>query len=953
MKLYARLFIAILFSLIGTISVGQYMPISSYDISNEKYICDKPQILNIDTLIAHIQQKNIVDTALLACYYHQIGFYYYSDKKDFIKSLAYNIKASDLRFFFNDGLYWKSLRNIAFCYKKLNEYHSAVNYFELALNNYQDKDVKNKEAITIRLAEVLYFIGEYERSKNLVDQIVKTSKSTKNISKAYKVMSEAIIYLSDSVNFNLAIQYGQKAVELSERDIPYLNTLANAYNINEKFNKAIEIYNEILQESNKLKQQFQGMGNIATAYTELEQYKRANKFLVKSLNLKLKYYDKKINNYNLSVTYRSLANNYSRIQQLDSALFFYHKALLNLSNQFKEEDIFKNPNPTDTLYIYSKLNLIEILDLKATTAYKYYIKKQDENYINLAHQTYQTLLDFHNQLQQDISTENSRLLQTNKIVPFIEKALEIVYTKQLTDEFNAEATFRLIEKNKATVLSQLMNEADALQFTNLPDSLIEKEKDLKIAIAFYERRLNEAKKENNIQSSSNERNEEIKELELLVFENKESYHRLIRNLEENYPYYLKFKYQQNESTLTEVQNHLDEETALLEYFVGDSIIYLLTIQKDSARLHLIAKPENWTSIISNFRKSISDQKFINSIDSAQAAYQLFTENSYTLFQLLLEKPLAAIGNTVKHLQIIPDGELNYIPFDLLLTSKENTNSINYKNLPYLLKDKSIGYAYSAALLLENENKKSDNKKDSYLGFAPIYEANDMTDLETQLVTRGGNINLPFAQKSVEAMYNLFGGKAYLAKEATKSNFLSDTNTYKVLHLAMHGIVDDKNPLSSKLIFYGDSLYASELYNTKLNADLAVLSACNTGIGNIQKGEGVMSLSRAFTYAGCPSLVMSLWSVPDESTSDVIQFFFKALKNGATKDEALRSAKLNYLDNNETTSHPIYWAGFVATGNLEAIQFETGFNWWWALLAIPLVVLVFYVQSILKNRKLLG
>ena len=173
---------------------------------------------------------------------------------------------------------------------------------------------------------------------------------------------------------------------------------------------------------------------------------------------------------------------------------------------------------------------------------------------------------------------------------------------------------------------------------------------------------------------------------------------------------------------------------------------------------------------------------------------------------------------------------------------------------------------------------------------------------------------------------------------------------------MHGKVNDTLPLNSHLVFTQtdslNKLYAADLYNTKLQTDLAVLGACNTGTGKVQKGEGVMSLSRAFTYAGCPSLVMSLWSIPDVSSAKVLDDFFKNLKNGSSKDVALQQAKLNFLQTSEK-SHPLYWAGLVAVGNLEALDFKSTSSAWqyFAIAALFLLALVFLSRRYLGVMKL--
>jgi len=170
---------------------------------------------------------------------------------------------------------------------------------------------------------------------------------------------------------------------------------------------------------------------------------------------------------------------------------------------------------------------------------------------------------------------------------------------------------------------------------------------------------------------------------------------------------------------------------------------------------------------------------------------------------------------------------------------------------------------------------------------------------------------------------------------------------------MHGVLDDENPLYSKLKFTDEPLHAADLYNTRLNADLAILSACNTGSGNIKKGEGVMSLSRAFTYAGCPSLLMSLFPVPDGSTAQIMKTFLEELEKRITKDKALQNAQLAYLNDDDlppSRKHPMYWAGFIPSGDMQPVEFSQTCNWRWILALILLIISYFTVKRINKPSK---
>ena len=180
----------------------------------------------------------------------------------------------------------------------------------------------------------------------------------------------------------------------------------------------------------------------------------------------------------------------------------------------------------------------------------------------------------------------------------------------------------------------------------------------------------------------------------------------------------------------------------------------------------------------------------------------------------------------------------------------------------------------------------------------------------------------------------------LDREASREAFLNNAPYYRVLHLATHACADETESARSRIFFADDYLYAHELYTLDLHADMAVLSACETGVGEFRKGEGVISLARGFAYAGIPSTVMSLWSVNDRATSDLMQLFYRNLKAGMPKDRALQSAKLEFLSTREDKASllPAYWAAFVHFGDVDPLPIGGSRipNWTWALLLIPIL-----------------
>ena len=139
----------------------------------------------------------------------------------------------------------------------------------------------------------------------------------------------------------------------------------------------------------------------------------------------------------------------------------------------------------------------------------------------------------------------------------------------------------------------------------------------------------------------------------------------------------------------------------------------------------------------------------------------------------------------------------------------------------------------------------------------------------------------------------------------------------------------------------NKLYAYEIYNMKLNAQMAVLSSCSSGFGRMQKGEGMMSLARGFTYAGCPSIIMTLWQVSDQSSSDLMTSFYRYLKKGKSKQESMRLAKIDFLDAaDDLTSNPYFWSGFVVVGDGSPIYRKSGIAYWMIIITLFIGIILF-------------
>lgn len=279
--------------------------------------------------------------------------------------------------------------------------------------------------------------------------------------------------------------------------------------------------------------------------------------------------------------------------------------------------------------------------------------------------------------------------------------------------------------------------------------------------------------------------------------------------------------------------------------------------------------------------------------------------------------------------------------------------LSYNSLDYLIHHCEISYAYSSSILFRNSLKRA-KKINNVLAFS--YSGGPGTPT---IASRDQPAELPGTFKELEALSRLFNHvKRFTDQDASKSNFINNAAGSDIIHLGVHGIGDQEIADNSRLIFRRDSvndaeLYAYEIYNLELDAGLVVLSACESGIGRNQAGEGMFSIARAFTYAGCPSLVMSLWQVRDVFASELMISFYENLNQHAAVSSSLRNAKLKFLQESDAyASHPANWAAFVVNG--QDLSFEKGTDkrfWVYATLAIlGLAFGSYYVRRRINLRR---
>ncbi|MEL6254142.1 MAG: CHAT domain-containing protein, partial [Bacteroidota bacterium] len=370
-------------------------------------------------------------------------------------------------------------------------------------------------------------------------------------------------------------------------------------------------------------------------------------------------------------------------------------------------------------------------------------------------------------------------------------------------------------------------------------------------------------------------------------------------------------------------------TLLLEFFAGDSALYIFSLDKYKLDYKKISNPHE---VYDQIEKLSRD--FRNKADSSLSLNK-FQKTASTLFDVLIGRQLLSY----KKLIFIPDGQLGKIPFEFLIT--DDTTATSFSNLPYLGNVYDIQYAYSAKLLYQDPLKRNRHANHKlWAGFAPHFE---------------GEKRLVFNGQEVEGINQLMQGDIFLNEKANLPQAKQIIDQYKILHFATHGYSQMERPMYSRIEFtYQDSLedgifYAHDLMNHKINADLVVLSACETGEGKVAKGEGIMSFAWAFRYAGAPSILMSLWKAESSVSQRIMLSFYYYLKEGKTKTEALRLAKQDYIQNPiPGREHPKYWANFILIGDDAPIFMDPKLKW--IALAGLVLFMVLVIMAIYQRRK---
>ncbi len=829
---------------------------------------------------------------------------------------------------------------------KKGKYRQAFSDFDEAIKLYSEEDADSPD-----VAKTYIYIGHIERRRGNHDAALSSyekgrvilfkdeERDVEEVINLYMGMGSAYRYLQD---FPKSLDYTFEALRLckEEHGLDYYrvgflyNNIANIYDDQKDFDSALEYYGlskDILEKS--FANNSTRLSNVYTNYGEAlaksGHYEDAQVYYERAIQLQDKSDDNRSPHLILGLIH--LGNLFILKNEPERSVPYYEQAIAVSGFEKLDSKYFSNINsPEDCIAAMAGLGKVSNLLYERTNKEEHLIRGRKIS--GLAN-------EYIEYLKADFKEVGARGVLMRNSYPVYEQAIKIALNTRQKRKENLKEAFAFSEKSRNNLLREAVQDAAAKNFAGIPDSLLLEESSLKIALVELEKKQFDAVNKKAERSVINELEEGILDL-------KNEYARLVAIFENEYPDYYDLKYAVTTVSVDEIRDEiLQPNQAMLEYFVGDDVISAFVITKDLFQVFNINKNFALEDSVRAMRKSIFEWRPRG--DNADENLEIYQNTASFLYDRLI-RPFEHV--LPEKLIIVPGGVLGYLPFEALLEEKPQSGD-GFAQYSYLIHNKQISYSYSATLL--KEMLKNTNTGREVLGFAPSFGGYDKDSLPE---------NLPYLkkldnnEKEVDAIQELLGGRVFKGEDATLQAFLEIAPLYKILHLATHGKANDKADEYSYLAFSyildsveNELLYASNLYNTELRADMVVLSACETGIGDFQQGEGILSLARGFSYAGAKSIVTTLWSIDDKSSLDIMVNFYGNLEDGKRKDYALREAKLDFIKDNNRRAHPIYWAAYVPIGNMKSIAIGRENNWYLYALGIGLLGISLFLWFFDKSR----
>ena len=768
-------------------------------------------------------------------------------------------------------------------YLESNQYQQALDHLLAELESYQ-QGLAEKD-----LATAFQFAGfAFEKLGNYTEALMYQHRALEIFQKLGEkaMISQCYQYLVNNYwyrgEYSQALNYQNRALAIikalgdQRQEILAYSTSGLIYLSIAQLDQALKMEEQALLLARKINARDEmaaAYNNMGLVYRQMGKEQKALKFFQRALKIDQAVGSDRGQGYD----YRNIGITYERLGNLEQALACQKKALA-ISRKIKNPE-----NEAKVLYslgtIYSKLKkdqpAAKNLESALALSQKLGIREIEWRALRKLGQIYEA----GNKYQQAedtfdkgigvIEEMRSQLKIEKYKTGFMDDKLDVYQDMimLLVKSGKVEKAFDYVERAKSRNFIDLLGNQQISVKNTASTQLLQQERDLKRTI------------ENLFKALFNAVDKAEKEtLARQLKEQKREYENLLLKMEEESPE-LASLVSVKPAAVKEIQSYLSGDMVLLEYFTTPD--HLLVWMVDRKGIALKKVPLKNSLLISQINKVRKGIKKISPVDPWLK--KLYSE---------LIEPVAGKIKGAKKLCIVPHGALHYLPFAALQD----------KQGKYLIDHYACFSVPSASVLRYCMGRESRPT------LAVLAVANP------DLANPG--FDLPFAQKEVESIiWNYPDSKAFFREEATETRVRNNTSGYQVIHFACHGEFDRENPLFSGLLLSMDEandgrLEVHEIFGLDLDASLVTLSACETGLGKIEKGDDVVGLTRAFIYAGASSIIASLWKISDVASAVLIKRFYRYLQ-GQDKIMALHQAQLLVK---KRYKHPAYWASFVLTGD---------------------------------------
>jgi hypothetical protein len=867
-----------------------------------------------------------------------------SVKSDYYKAIKMATRLSGPSHRVNIACY----NNLSSIYYEEGNLDSFLFFLNTAIEN--NIKLKNERSLGINYtnkARYLQAIGDFEAAMQLTRQaeaifLKDSERNSPLLANLYDQLgSEYFILgrLEDAyVNFEKA---GALKIKLfgpnSASVAQYYYNLADVNAILLNHEKATELYYKSLQiiEANPGEDQVL-IGHIYSEISKINKVKHEWTKALSNANQSIKIYN------NLYGPHHK----FSIESELDVAEIYYLKGdyttalqeiqdviALSFKPAWKYASLLENPSDyTEMLPFLAP----RIMHLKAKILYHIGLKENNPHFFQSAKDALNIGINIQNERYLSFgSLRNQKNLLSEKDKDFaLLSDITIAQYKRDKDHKHLSELFTYSEDSKAFNLRDAIRGDQAASFNGVPDALIDRERHLSQMIHLY---LQETQEDQSV------------DWDKRYTEWKQEYDSIRTYIKEQFPDYAAIRYDLSSITLQQTQNLLDDHTGIYQILVGGSEYYGLFITRDTVILKELGPIHMIQGCIEEMHLRMQAE-----------ACKEFIGNSHFLYHLLFADLSSVIPDKIIW---VPDLHFHTLNPEILITQKpdEQDKNCQFENQSYFIHATEVWLSHSITILMGADGQvDSERVSGGIAGFAPFTQETDNNSCTNEEGRK--MIRLPWAAKALDEMEEVYYGEYLSGREVEKQKVLDLMKEASILHFGTHAISNKEKPLYSGLVMgcnqredksEYDFITAAELYGMRIPAKLTVLTACQTGSGKFESGEGVISLAHAFHYAGCPSTLMTLWSVDDQASSGIALTFYKNLKQGFTFSESLRNAKIEYLLQNKGSIHnPLYWGGLVLIGENQSWipeSFPFWKNWLpWTLVVLIMLVLVFFLIKIRGN-----